>query len=117
MIKINLDESYVFDLLSINEVKLESTSDLNKKTMLQHTYESLKLEIIESIGLDTFDQIISSQEYLDLKLSNKHVFDLVDRANETELSKLTADANYQRYLNKMSLQNKFFITKLTEVKI
>jgi hypothetical protein len=117
MIKISLDESYVFDLLSINEVKLESTNDLNKKTILQNSYNSLKTEIIDSIGSDLFIEIIDSKEYLDLKMSNKHVFDLVDRANETELSKLTADANYQRYLNKMSLQNKFFITKLTEVKI
>ena len=37
--------------------------------------------------------------------------------NETKLSKLTADANYMRYLNKISLQNKFFNTTLTEVKI
>jgi hypothetical protein len=117
MIKISLDESYVFDLLSINEVKLEATADLNKKTMLQNSYNSLKTEIIDSIGADLFTQIINSKEYSDLKISNQHVFDLVDRANETELSKLTADANYQRYLNKMSLQHKFFITKLTEVKI
>jgi hypothetical protein len=117
MIKISLDESYVFDLLSIYEVKIESTDDLEKKQKLQQSYNFLTLEIIESIGKFLFKNIISSKEYLDLKSANKIVFDLVDRANESELSKLTADANYSRYLHKVSLQQKFFENLLTEVKI
>jgi hypothetical protein len=117
MIKISLDESYVFDLLSIYEVKIDYSIDLEKKSKLEQSYNLLKLEIIETIGDELVVDILSSKEYAELKQSNKVVFDLVDRANETELSKLTADANYMRYLNKILLQNKFFNTNLTEVKI
>jgi hypothetical protein len=48
---------------------------------------------------------------------NQIVFDLVDRANETQLSKLTADANYQRYIKKIELQNEFFKNMITEIKL
>ena len=117
MIKICFDESYVFDLLSIYEVKIDYSIDLDKKIKLQQSYDLLKSEIAETIGDKLVIDILSSDEYAQLKQSNKIVFDLVDRANETKLSKLTADANYMRYLNKISLQNKFFNTTLTEVKI
>ena len=49
--------------------------------------------------------------------ANKEVFDLVDRAGETYLSKLTADANYKRYQKKVELQTKFFNNGVSEVKI
>jgi hypothetical protein len=117
MIKISLDESYVFDLLSIYEVKIESSTDDIKKNKLIESYKTLKLEIIESIGVNLFDSIISSNEYAKLKSSNKYVFDLVDRADETELSKETASANYTRYLHKINLQRLYFETELTEVKL
>lgn len=117
MIRISLDESYVFDLLSIYEVKIESANDLTKKNKLQQSYNLLELEIVESIGKKLFNEIISSKEYSDLKFTNKIVFDLVDRAHESELSKLTSDANYTRYLHKIELQQKFFENLVTEVKI
>ena len=117
MIKISLDESYVFDLLSIYEVKLKRSLDSEKKEKLQQSYNTLLQEIIYSIGLNLFSIIKDSSEYSKLKECNESVFDLVDRAGETELSKMTADANYARYLNKVSLQNKFFENTLTEVKI
>jgi hypothetical protein len=117
MIKISLDESYVFDLLSIYEVKIDYSTDLDKKTKLQQSYDLLKSEITDTIGNKLVVDILASDEYAQLKQSNQIVFELVDRANETELSKLTADANYMRYLNKVSLQNKFFNTIVTEVKI
>jgi len=117
MIKISLDESYVFDLLSIYEVKLNNSSDLEKKTKLQQSYDALSEEIVDDIGVDLFTAIINSVEYIELRKSNELVFELVDRAGETELSKTTADANYTRYLNKVSLQHKFFQNTLTEVKL
>ena len=86
MIKISLDESYVFDLLSIYEVKIDCSLDDNKKNKLQTSYELLVSEIIDSIGNSLYESIISSPEYAQLKQSNKIVFDLVDRAHETELS-------------------------------
>lgn len=117
MIKISLDESYVFDLLSIYEVKIDCSSDDDKKNKLQISYKLLVSEIIDTIGHSLYELIISSTEYTQLKESNKIVFDLVDRAHETELSKMTADANYLRYLNKVSLQTKFFDNTIMEVKI
>ncbi len=116
MIKISLDEAYVFDLLSIYEVKFENSSD-EKKEIINKSIMILSNEIKEQIGDLLFEIIIKSSEYISLKQSNREVFKLVDRANETELSKLTADANYKRYVEKTKLQHKFFDNKLTEIKI
>lgn len=116
MLKISLDEAYVFDLLSIYQVKIDK-SDGNKRDSLKKSEKIITDEIISQIGYELYNDIVHSKEYDDLKKSNRNVFDLVDRANETELSKLTADANYDRYQKKMLLQSKFFQEKLNEVKI
>lgn len=116
MLKISLDEAYVFDLLSIYEVKYENSMG-DKKDILKNSIVKLSNEIIEQIGEFLFYEIIKSEEYENLKSSNKLVFTLVERANETKLSKLTAESNYQRYVHKTNLQNKFFIDKLTEIKL
>lgn len=116
MIKVSLDEAYVFDLLSIYSVKIDNSDDLKKEQSLKN-YNNLCQEIQEQIGINKFNEILNSEEYLNLKNSNKVVFDLVDRADEHELSKLTADANYDRYTKKIILQNKFFTNTLTEIKL
>lgn len=116
MLKISLDEAYVFDLLSITQVKLEK-SNSEKKVKLKKSFDQLSNEIVEQIGYELFNKIIRSEEYYYLKKANEIVFDLVDRANESEISKITADANYERYLKKITLQNKFFKNELIEVKL
>ena len=58
MIKISLDESYVFDLLSIYEVKIDCAIDLDKKSKLQLSYNVLADEIQLSIGQQLFEEII-----------------------------------------------------------
>jgi hypothetical protein len=116
MLKISLDESYVFDLLSIHEVKLNASTGSKREQVLKSLI-SLRNEIIEQIGLELFNEITSSLEYTLLQSANKLVFELVDRAGETKLSKETADANYQRYIRKTELQAKFFNNSLSEVKI
>lgn len=116
MLKINLDEAYVFDLLSIYEVKIDKSIGTNKIKSLK-LFESLSNEIIEQIGKELFYKIIKSEEYYNLKNSNKKVFELVDKADETDLSKQTAEENYNRYLFKIKLQNTFFKTNLSEIKI
>lgn len=116
MIKISLDEAYVFDLLSIYSVKIDNSKE-NKRELNIVNYESLQKEIVEQIGVEKFNEIIQSQEYKELKISNQTVFDLVDRANENELAKITAQANYQRYIKKIELQKKFFGNSITEVKL
>jgi len=116
MIKVSLDEAYVFDLLSIYAVKIDN-SEGDKKRQSEKNYNLLSNEIIESIGIDKFTDIILSDEYKNLVDANQIVFDLVDRAKENKLAKATADANYERYLKKIELQQKFFETKITEIKI
>lgn len=116
MIKISLDEAYVFDLLSIYAVKIDNSEGDKKKQNLKN-YELLAKEIQNEIGVAKFSEIIFSEEFKSLKNANQIVFDLVDRAGENELAKSTADANYERYLKKIELQQKFFTTKLTEVKL
>ena len=116
MLKISLDEAYVFDILTIYQVKIDNATGENKEKTLKASSE-LGNEIISQIGQDLFIQILLSKEYKNLLNSNKIVFNLVDRKNESEISKLTADANYDRYLKKIELQKKFFNNELIEVKI
>jgi hypothetical protein len=116
MIKVSLDEAYVFDLLSIYAVKIDNSSG-DKKKQSEKNYNILSNEIIESIGIDKFTDIILSDEYKNLVDANQEVFKLVDKAKENKLAKATADANYERYLKKIELQQKFFENKITEVKI
>jgi hypothetical protein len=116
MLKISLDEAYVFDLLSIYSVKIENSFD-SKKIKLLKSYKLLSSEIINQIGQKLFDEILVSDEYKNLISSNQNVFNLVGKSNESELSKITADANYDRYTKKIILQNKFFKDTLTEIKI
>lgn len=116
MLKITLDEAYVFDLLSIYQVKLDKSIDERKK-LIENSYNNLSDEIINQIGIKLYNEIIQSVEYENLLKSNKNVFDLVDRCDETPLSKETANANFDRYNKKIILQNKFFKDKLTEIKL
>jgi hypothetical protein len=116
MIKISLDEAYVYDILSIYAVKIENSKGENKQKSLD-SFNKLSEEIQNQIGIAKHHSIINSTSYFDLKHANKEVFDLVDRAGETSLSKQTAEANYKRYTKKIELQTKFFQNEISEVKI
>lgn len=116
MIKISLDEAYVYDILSIYAVKIENSEGEKKQKSLE-SFNTLSEEIQNQIGIAKHHSIINSTAYFDLKQANKEVFDLVDRAGETSLSKQTAEADYKRYLKKVELQTKFFDNQITEVKI
>jgi hypothetical protein len=116
MFKVSLDEGYVFDMIAIFEIK----SRIFTGQKLEKAIESMSYmcqEVISQIGKDKFDKILSSDEYQKLYLANKKVFALIDLAKTSEgLSKETDDANYDRYLNKISLQKKFFNDIIFEVK-
>jgi len=116
MLKISLDESYVFDLLSIFKIKILASSG-EKNDQLKQSYNKLENEIIQQIGGDLFKKVIHSNEYDLLTKANQLVFNLVDRANESELSKETAEANYERYLRKVDIQKHFFTSQITEIKL
>jgi hypothetical protein len=116
MIKVSLDEAYVFDMLAILDVKKQLFSSEKLDSVLSARAIMVD-EICNQIGDDKFHEIISSDEYSNLIEANNFVFNLVDQTKaEGGLAKQVDDANYNRYLKKQNLQNKFFTTKMKEVK-
>jgi len=118
MIKISLDEAYVFDLLSILDLK--RTKSAGKEDNQKHieNYDTLYDEISEQITDIKMHQVIKSEEYKNLVVINSKVFDLVDLGKDQEgLAKTTAMANYDRFILKNKLQKKFFKNPLKEAKI
>jgi hypothetical protein len=116
MLKINLDEAYVFDMLSVFDVKIKNL-DGEKLAKTIEKYSDMREEVIEQIGEDKYREITSSLEYQKMVYANQRVFELIDDSkNDTGLAKITDDANYERHIAKMALQKRFFDTELTEVK-
>lgn len=112
MLKISLDYGYAFDMLAILEVK---NLFLNKKN---DNYLRLYNEIESQIGQEKMETILKSKEYKHLVVTNKKVFDLVDKAQKADgLAKQVDSANYERYTSKINLQKTFFDTEVTEIKI
>ena len=116
MLKISVDEAYVFDMLFVFDVKLKNlTGEKLLKTI--EKYSDMREEVIDQIGKDKYNQITSSIEYQKMVYANQRVFDLIDESkNDTGLAKITDDANYERHVAKMAFQKRFFETELTEVK-
>lgn len=110
MIKISVDEAYAFDYLSIIEIKARINKTINTQTT--------KNDIIDSIGIDKYNEVIESLEYKDLKSANLVVFEAVDMAKKFQIPASYVDyCNYQRMICKRKLQDKHFNNELTEVKI
>ena len=59
MLKISVDESYVFDMLSVFDVKLRNL-DGEKLLKTIEKYSDMREEVIDQIGKDRYDQIVSS---------------------------------------------------------
>lgn len=116
MIKISLDEAYVFDMLSILCVKMKKLNG-DKFEITRYKYETLTNEIQEQIGVFLFEKIISSKEFLEMIDANEKIFNLIDQdKTKDSLAQITDDANHIRFLKKLALQDKFFDQKLTEMK-
>ena len=116
MIKISLDEAFVFDMLSIHDIKRQKLKD-DKSILTNKKFNDLCLEISSQIGHDKFSDILNSIEYKKMCEANSKVFELVDLCKtDNGLAKMTDDANYERFLRKIDLQNKFFDQKISEVK-
>ncbi len=114
MIAIQVDEGYAFDHLSIIEVKLDcSPSHVNEKN-----HGDASANIIRQIGHDLFHQIVESKDYMNLYDCNKKIFKLVDDAKEDLVTASEVDnANYERFVLKKALQEKFFGSQIKEVKV
>ena len=116
MIKISVDEAYVFDMLSILDVKMKKLTG-EKLVITLEKFNLMAEEVIEQIGKENFDKIYSSVEYKELVQANQDIFDLVDESQKIEgMAKVTDDANFARHVKKMNLQKIHFDTDLTEVK-
>lgn len=116
MIKISLDEAYVFDILSIHQVKINNFHG-EKLQITLSAMSDLVEEIIEQIGKSKYNEIVLSTEYNELIIANQKVFNYVDLVKQDNgLAKETDDANYERYLKKAALQEKFFKNTLRELK-
>ena len=118
MIKISLDEAYVFDILSILDLKTTKNSDEDFVRKNLKNFLNLSNEIIEQIGQEKYDEIINSDEYKNLFMQNSRTFDLVDESRtDTGLAKIVLEANNVRYDCKNALQKRFFNVELSEVKM
>lgn len=116
MIKVSLDEAFVFDLLAIFEVKSKNFTGEKLLATLDAMSDLIE-EISEQLGKDKFEIIIASSEYKSLVEANSKVFLYIDQVREsTGFAKEVDDANYERYICKTNLQEKFFFNKLTELK-
>lgn len=116
VLKVSLDEAYVFDMLSVFDVKLKNL-DGEKLAKTIEKYSDMRKEVIDQMGEDKYNQIVSSLEYQKMVFANQKVFELIDESkHDTGLAKVTDDANYERHVAKMALQKRFFDTELTEVK-
>lgn len=118
MIKISVDESFGYDLISIAQVKfLKSPSNATIANL-----ERLLGEMESQIDPLLHKQVLSSPEYADLREANLYLFDIFDemkRPDKTECYDLKADRlNYRRFECKRALQAKFFPqSALTEIKL
>lgn len=111
MVNISVDEAYALDYLSILIVK-------GDKTKPQQT----KIEdvLALSFGSDKFFSIISSDEFRALTKANKNIFlaiEAIQNGNSTMSGKELNNLNKERFKFKTRIQQKFFDTKPTEIKI
>lgn len=105
MINLLVDECYAFDYLAILEVK----KDKNINNL--YNWERCKNQIRSEL-LDSFDTIITSQEYKNLYIANKKTFEAVDKARYGSISAKEVDmCNGERFIAKNKLQEKFFPNK------
>ena len=112
MIKISVDEAYAFDYMSILEIKKENGNDV------EIIINTIKNDLINQLGLDNFNEVINSVEYDRLRNANKSTFDAVDKAKTDDvLASFVDRCNYERMICKKNLQDRFFDTKLSEMKI
>lgn len=114
MIKIPLDEAYCLDMLAISLVK----SRKNPSTQNYKNYFDLANSIKDEMSMRKFSEVIDSTEFDELVETNNRVFEAVDLAKTDEIPASVIDhLNYQRYLCKKKIQEKFFNGELKEQKI
>lgn len=113
MVKISLEEAFVFDMLAIMDVKIQKMAVENTIYLRQKLFH----ELCDQLGHDLVLEVTESEEYILLIEANSKTFDLVDKARNGEgLAKETDNANMLRHNYKKEIQKKFFNTILMEEK-
>jgi hypothetical protein len=116
MLKISLDEAYVFDMLSVFDVKIKNLNGEKLAKTIEKMSDMIQ-EVIEQISEEKYGKIVSSIEYKKMLEANQRIFNLVDQIkDDSGLAKIVDDANYDRHIAKMAFQKRFFNSELTEVK-
>lgn len=113
MIKISVDESAAFDILSIHLIKEGKSKNPIQATAL------VQSEIQNQIGNDKYQQIFVSKEFDYLKQANKEIFAAIDDV-KNGIRKPAAYLDYLnwlRYFYKCNLQSVHFRSGLTEIKL
>lgn len=104
MIKIQVDEAYAFDYLSILQIKRVLSPQALKN------FEETKDFIKSQLDIQLFATIITSKEYDELLVLNQTVYNMVDRIKSGEkLDAAEVDRlNSERFKTKQELQLKYF---------
>lgn len=116
-IKLFHDAAFVYDFLSISQVKFEKNK--NDENACK-TFQVLNEDIASQIGYEQHDKIIDSEEYLNLLKINKEIYEKIDQLKS--IGEKAGDAiyidikNYQRWIAKNNLQKVWFNQQLTEQK-
>ena len=107
-IKVSLDESYCYDMLSILLVKVKKASN-EKREKAFDNWLKMSTEMAAEIGNAKHSVVIDSVEYKNLYDVNDRLYDLVDAVKKDPcLGKQLDDEVYNRYLAKKALQERFF---------
>lgn len=115
MINLRVDECYAFDYLSILEIK--SSFDKTNKVKIK-SYMDCYDFLCDQMSKDLVIDICKSEEYINLKNSNISTFSAVSSAKLDLIPASKVDqCNYDRYICKQKLQEKFFGGKMIEEKV
>jgi len=111
MIDLLVDEAYAFDYLSILHIK----KNINLQS--EQNWKDCFLYIENQIGENKMSDIIHSKEYQEMIQANQITFNAVEKARYGSITAKEVDeANMLRYNKKLNLQNKFFNSKIKEIK-
>lgn len=117
LITIDIEPGEAFDRLSILEVK-KHFARLEDQNILQDQIEKLAAQINSSITYDLAKKIYCSDEYTILFNANFEVFEGVALAQQNKISGLELDSlNYHRFQSRKKLQEKFFGSPTSEIKL
>jgi hypothetical protein len=110
MILLPVDEAFAFDYLAILCVKLDRGLDVEK--------DIERVEVMISHQVGNLNSIKASYQFKKLMITNERTFDAIELAHRGRISaRRVQEINYERYLAKRELQEKFWRNlKITEKK-